>query len=192
LNRQLRARKDLSTTELRCDYVLKTGLPAKELPRERLVSWLARVSRVLGRVFDGAAADSGPQKTAAGWLLKGGQVVALLSEIAVPRRWWSSSLRRLLIMVLVAGLVLVVAGVMMRRDQVWTLGLSVVAVSALAFAVAYPLRLWMLRRTSGPVSVLKRLISLVVIVIVAAGVYQVYQLLREYVLPWFDAHWPPW
>lgn len=87
-----------------------------------IVDWLSRSSVGLGRVFDQALVNSSAGGTTTKWLIRFGQFLALLAELAVPRRWWSTTLRRVAASVLIGSALLIAIGSISRLTEVRQVG----------------------------------------------------------------------
>ena len=147
LERRLREVKaKLPTPDARLQHVLAGKLTAEELPRDRLLNWAARSTKVLGRMFDRAAGDDLRAKATARWVTRAGQAAALLAELALPVHWWGKSLRQIGVLITLFALFTLALGDFFGKHEVVTLGWQLLAVMVALGLATYSLGLWLRRK----------------------------------------------
>ena len=169
MGRRLASVQNLTETKDRLSYLRTEGIPPEELPPTNVVTWIARSSRVMGRVFREVSDRSGVQRIASG-LYYGGQILTGMVEVLVPRRWWWQVFRLWIPRLLVFAVVLIVLGALLGKEQVTGLGWSVLWMVSGFVALTVLLRSWIAGRGSWALRTVASLVALAVVTLVTIGI----------------------
>jgi patatin-related protein len=157
---------NVSTANARFDHLRDEGLDPQELPNDSVVDWIARSVSVLGRVFDSAADEAKGKrlwqpaaKTLSAFLVRSGQILAGVAEVALPRHWWGVVLRRWVPRLLIWAAMLIVLGALFSKDQVVSLGWTVLILTSTLAVLSITLRAW-LRGSKGIFGAIRRVLLL--------------------------------
>jgi patatin-related protein len=156
------------------------GLAKEELSRQRTLDWLTRSVQVTGRLFD-IAADGTVAKQLTGILVRAGQVLSAVGEVAVPRHWWGLLYRRWVAQLWLFGVLLAVLGLVFGQDQMRRLGLELVGVVSGFWALALLVQGWTAR--SVWLRRLRFTLLVVVLALVIVGALHLWSL-RQVPLDW--------
>jgi patatin-related protein len=169
IREQLDAILNVSTPAARLEFVQKQGLPAEDLPPAKVVEWIARSAKVMGRVFREASERPTVKRVSAA-VLYAGHILTGMLEVLLPRQWWGLVLRLWIPRLLVFALALIVLGALLVKEQVTSLGWTTLWIVTGFAALTLVLRGIIQKRWSWLVRVTTSLVALILIGLLTIGV----------------------
>jgi patatin-related protein len=178
IKRELDGVGNLTSPDARLAHVTRTGLTPATLAPADIVDWIARSAKVLGRVLQGATDVPVVHKLSTA-VLYAGHVLTGVVEVVVPRRWWGNVARLWVPRVLLFALALLVLGPLFGKEEVSSLGWTVLLLLGGFLGLTVALRLWIERQWSTTVRVVTALAAFTALVLLAIGVLYAPQAFRD-------------